>query len=139
MAKNNNKKTERIATVMTNKIQRAAFKSVVENADELFDGERDELAIAAGIVANSLKELLSDAVTSVAHTSLEVGCEADSHTEFAEKLTDKLKDDGRMDELIDAMAFTHRFLKKQADEACERKGKGVSVRNGNVEANFGRN
>ena len=112
---------------------------MIENADELFSGERDDLAIAAGVVANSLKELLSNAVTSVAHTSLEVGCEVDSHTEFAEKLTDKLKDDGHMDELIDAMEFTHRFLKKQADEACERKGKGVSIRNGNVEANFGRN
>ena len=124
---------------MIKKIQRATFKAVIENADELFSGERDDLAIAAGLVANSLKELLSNAVTSVAHTSLEVGCEVDSHTEFAEKLTAKLKDDGHMDELIDAMEFTHRFLKKQADEACERKGKGVSIRNGNVEANFGRN
>ena len=124
---------------MIKKIQRATFKAVIEKADELISGERDHLAIAAGVVAHSLKELLSNAVTSVAHTSLEVGCEVDSHTEFAEKLTDKLKDDGHMDELIDAMEFTHRFLKKQADEACERKGKGVSIRNGNVEANFGRN
>lgn len=131
----------------TDKMKQVAYETVIANEDELFAAsDKTPLAMGAAMVLRHMPELLAKVTKTTAQLALEAAHDLeadeskdgdDAYSQWHKLFASRLKKDGDMDELLNALNFTSRYV-EQLGEVAARKAI-ADESSENFGAKFGRN
>ena len=107
------------------KLKAAAFDAVIDNKDELFDGDnKTQLALSAGMVAAEFHDVLGSAVNEVVNLTMKAANKASDSEEFGELVMKYIKKNNEITRVLDGAGFLVRFTHDVAEAAAEDMFKG---------------
>ena len=102
------------------KLKAAAFDAVIDNKDELFDGDnKTQLALSAGMVAAEFHDVLGSAVNEVVNLTMKAANKASDSEEFGELVMKYIKKNNEITRVLDGAGFLVRFAHDVAEAAAE--------------------
>jgi hypothetical protein len=129
----------------TDKMKQVAYETVIANEDELFEAsDKTQLAMGAAMVLRHMPELLAKVTKTTAQLAIEAADDVDedkdgdeAYSQWHKLFASRLKKDSDMDELLNALNFTSRYV-EQLGEVAARKAI-ADESSENFGAKFGRN
>jgi hypothetical protein len=129
----------------TDKMKQVAYETVIANEDELFAAsDKTQLAMGAAMVLRHMPELLAKVTKTTAQLAIEAADDVDedkdgdeAYSQWHKLFASRLKKDSDMDELLNALNFTSRYV-EQLGEVAARKAI-ADESSENFGAKFGRN
>jgi len=129
----------------TDKMKQVAYETVIANEDELFEAsDKTQLAMGAAMVLRHMPELLAKVTKTTAQLALEAADDVDegkdgdeAYSQWHKLFAARLKKHGDMDELLNALNFTSRYVEQLGEVAARKAIADETLEN--FGAKFGRN
>ena len=101
------------------KIAKAIVETTLETKNELFEGDRDVLALAAGSLGIVSGDALAEAVNDIINETLSAATESDGGKEFTDNILERIKASEDFDKLHDILQFLSLFAKREAEKVSQ--------------------
>ena len=105
----------------SDKITKAIIETALETESELFNGDREVLALAAGSLGIVAGDALAEAVNDIIHQTLAAAKDSDDGKEFTENILERVKASEDFDKLHGIVQFLARFATEEAENATQNK------------------